>query len=112
MSRATSAEAGLVSAPECLSDASDHPPGGRDPSPLFTPVQGRCTGSARRSHGSREWRKSPAAEPHNESEIMSKRRFFLSQITAIVLASLLASCTPPDEPKKTESEPPPRPAGS
>jgi YVTN family beta-propeller protein len=43
---------------------------------------------------------------------MNKRLFLLSQITTIALATLLTSCTPPDEPKKTESEPPPRPAGS
>src|SRR5262252_4714234 len=43
---------------------------------------------------------------------MNKGLFLPSQITAIALASLLASCTPANEPKKTETEPPPRPAGS
>src|SRR6186713_965571 len=43
---------------------------------------------------------------------MSKWLVFSNPIAAIALASLLASCQPTEAPKTTESEPPPRPAGS
>lgn len=46
-----------------------------------------------------------------EVRLMSKPLFLSSRIAAIALA-LLASCTPSDAPKTTESETPARPAGS